>query len=80
MIYCGCCGKYYTRRNWNSGTHNAKRVWQCTNLVKKGKDLCPKSKGIPEEILEECFLEAYKLLVNNNSEIIQLFYLFIYLF
>lgn len=73
MIYCGCCGKYYTRRNWNSGTHNAKRVWQCTNLVKKGKDLCPKSKGIPEEILEECFLEAYKLLVNNNSEIIESF-------
>lgn len=73
MIYCGCCGKYYTRRNWNSGTHNSKRVWQCTNLVKKGKDLCPKSKGIPEEILEECFLEAYKLLVNNNSEIIEAF-------
>ena len=72
-LYCGFCGSLLTRRNWNSGTHNAKRVWQCTNLVKKGKDLCPKSKGIPEEILEECFLEAYKLLVNNNSEIIEAF-------
>lgn len=73
MIYCGCCNKIYIRRNWNSGTKNSKRVWQCTTLVKKGKEFCSQSKGIPEEIIEQCFLEAYNLLVNNNKEIIETF-------
>ena len=73
MIHCGCCGKFYIRRNWNSGTKNSKRVWQCTTLVKKGKEFCNQSKGIPEEIIEECFLEAYRLLVENNKEIIETF-------
>lgn len=73
MIHCGCCNKYYIRRNWNSGTKNSKRVWQCTTLVKKGKEFCNLSKGIPEEIIEECFLEAYRLLVNNNKEIVETF-------
>lgn len=73
MIHCGCCDKFYIRRNWNSGTKNSKRVWQCSTLVKKGKEFCSQSKGIPEEIIEQCFLEAYKLLVDNNKEIIENF-------
>lgn len=73
MITCGCCNDIYIRRNWNSGTPNAKRVWQCSKLVKKGRELCPHSKGIPEEIIEECFVEAYKILLNNNKEIVESF-------
>lgn len=73
MITCGCCKSIYIRRNWNSGTQNSKRVWQCQTLVKKGKELCSLSKGIPEETIEACFVEAYRLLVNNNKEIIETF-------
>lgn len=73
MIYCGFCNSLYTRRNWNAGTPNAKRVWQCCTSVKKGKEFCCHSKGIAEEIIEQCFIEAYRLLFNNNKEIIETF-------
>lgn len=37
---------------------------------KKGKKYCPESKGIEESIVEEAFLEAYKLLCGNDKSII----------
>lgn len=73
MAHCGFCNSLYIRRSWNGGTPNSKRVWQCTTSVKKGKEFCCHSKGIPEEIIEECFIEAYRLLFNNNKEIIETF-------
>lgn len=65
---------YILGRSYDSEENGAEQSFEkAMYWYEKGKELCPKSKGIPEEILEECFLEAYKLLVNNNSEIIEAF-------
>ena len=37
---------------------------------KKGKKYCPDAKGIPESIIEEAFLESYKLLCYNNTDVV----------
>ena len=42
-------------------------------FVKHGKENCPHCKAIKESIIEEAFTESYKLLCNNNKELIQTF-------
>ena len=37
---------------------------------KKRKKNCPDAKGIPESIVEEAFLESYKLLCYNNTDVV----------
>ena len=41
--------------------------------VKNGKKYCPNCKVIGEEIIENCFMEAYKILSSGNKEIIERF-------
>lgn len=72
-IYCGFCGTVLTRRNWNSGTKNAAPVWHCMNFVKRGKTECPKCKAIKETIIENCFIEAYKILCSDKGDIVEKF-------
>lgn len=72
-LYCGFCGSLLTRRNWHSGTKNSITVWHCMEFVKHGKDNCPYCKAMKENIIEEAFTESYKLLCNNNKELIQTF-------
>ncbi len=42
-------------------------------FVKHGKENCPHCKAMKESIIEEAFTESYKLLCNNNKQIIQTF-------
>ena len=42
-------------------------------FVKHGKENCPHCKAMKESIIEEAFTESYKLLCNNNKELIQTF-------
>lgn len=72
-LYCGFCGNLLTRRNWHSGTKNSITVWHCMEFVKHGKENCPYCKAMKENIIEESFTESYKLLCNNNKEVIQTF-------
>jgi DNA invertase Pin-like site-specific DNA recombinase len=72
-IFCGYCGSVFTRRCWASGSKNEKRVWQCMSSVKDGIKNCTKCKGIREEVLEQCFVDAYELLCRNNNEVIDKF-------
>ena len=72
-IFCGYCGTIFTRRCWASGTKNEKRVWQCMASVKNGMEACPKCKGMREEVLEKCFVDAYELLCDDNTRIIEQF-------
>lgn len=71
MIYCGSCGEHYVRRNLYKDTHNTQKAWQCVKHVKLGKKYCTESKFIKEEIIEDCFVEAYRLLTNDNKEVIK---------
>ncbi len=42
-------------------------------FVKHGKENCPDCKAMKANIIEEAFTESYKLLRNNNKEVIQTF-------
>ena len=70
MLECGFCGGHLTRRSWHAGSSYHKVIWQCVTSTKKGKKYCSESKGLPEYIIEEAFLESYKLLCYNNKDVI----------
>lgn len=71
MLECGFCHGHLTRRSWHSGTSYHKTIWQCVTATKKGKKFCKESKGIPEVMIEQAFLESYKLLCYNNKDIVE---------
>lgn len=72
-LYCGFCGTVLTRRNMNSGSKTSKRIWQCMRAVKMGKEYCEESRIIREDIIEQAFVDSYRLLSNNNKSIINKF-------
>ena len=72
-LYCGFCGSLLTRRNWNVNRNCAKAVWQCIKRAKHGKEECPHCKAIPEEILEDCFVQGYRILCNDNRKVVENF-------
>ena len=59
-----------TRRNWNANRKCEKAVWQCIKRAKQGITECPYCKAIPEEILEDCFVQGYRILCNNNQKVV----------
>lgn len=69
-LECAFCGSNLSRRNWHSGSDHEKVIWQCVTATKKGKKYCPPSKAIEEKLLEDAFIESYKLLCNNNSDVL----------
>ncbi len=68
MLECGFSGSTLSRRNWHSGSNYTKVIWQCVAATEKGKKYCPDSKGIPEQVIEEAFLESYRLLCDDNKD------------
>lgn len=52
---------------------DAKVIWQCVTATKKGKKFCPDSKGIAEETIEQAFIESYRLLCQNNKDVLDEF-------
>lgn len=72
-IFCGFCGSVFVRRNLYINTKHETKVWQCMNYAKKGKKFCPETKAIREKIIEDCFVEAYELLCQDNKEVINNF-------
>lgn len=73
MLECGFCGGTLTRRSWHSGSQYNKVIWQCVTATKKGKKFCPDSKGIAEETIEQAFIESYRLLCQNNKDVLDEF-------
>ena len=73
MLECGFCGGNLSRRRWHASTKYRKTIWQCSNFTKMGKRFCPHSKGIPEQIIEEAFLESYRQLSSDNKEAMEQF-------
>ena len=73
MLECGFCGTSLTRRSWHSNSKYRKVIWHCHNFVKNGKRCCPDSKGIPEQVIEEAFIESYRQLTSNNKQVMSEF-------
>lgn len=70
MCECGFRGTKLTRRTLHSGSKYETPVWYCRNAANKGKHNCPNSKSMRESILENAFLEAYKLLAGSFDDVI----------
>lgn len=73
MLQCGFCGAMLSRRHWHSQTNHAKTIWQCSNYTRNGKKSCPHSKGIPEKIIEDAFVESYQLMCGDNNDVLNEF-------
>lgn len=70
MCECGFCGTKLTRRTLHSSSKYQTPVWYCRSAANKGKDTCPNSKSVHESILENAFLETYRLLAGSFDEVI----------
>ena len=44
-----------------------------SQVRKKGKKYCPDSKGIPEKVIEDAFIESYKLMCGDNRDVLDEF-------
>ena len=73
MIECGFCGGTLTRRSWHSSSQYNKAIWQCVVSTKKGKKFCLESKGVDERTIERAFVESYRLLCQNNKDVLDEF-------
>lgn len=73
MLECGFCGASLSRRRWHSSSKYKKTIWQCVKATKEGKRFCPDSKGIPEQVIEEAFIESYRMLCVDNKDVLDEF-------
>lgn len=73
MLECGFCGSNLSRRSWHSCSKYQKTIWQCIRFTRDGKQYCPDSKGIPEQVIERAFIESYKMLCADNKDVLQEF-------
>ena len=63
------CGHKLSRRTRHQTTTTKKPVWQCMNATKHGIDSCPNCKAIDEVIIENAFIEAFKLLAEHFEDV-----------
>ena len=71
-IRCGFCGSTFTRRSLYT-TANPKPAWLCQKAAKMGKEFCNKCKIMRADVLEKSFVDAYKLLCNDNKLLVDNF-------
>lgn len=67
---CAFCGHKLSRRTRHSSSKYSKIVWQCMNATKYGIVNCPHCKAIDETIMEESFLEVFRLLAENFEDVL----------
>ena len=70
MLECGYCGHKLSRRTRHQTTTTKKPVWQCINAIKNGISSCPNCKAIDEAIIENAFLDAFRLLADNFDDVL----------
>lgn len=68
-LRCAYCGEVLGRRSLYVNRRQTKPAWMCITSCKKGKNHCPDSKIIREEVIENVFVDAYNLLCNNIDEV-----------
>lgn len=73
MLECAFCGSNFSRRTWHSSSKYTKTIWACVRGTKDGKKFCPHSKGIPEKVIEDAFVQSYKLLSGDNRDVLDEF-------
>lgn len=72
MCECAFSGHKLSRKTRHSSSKYEKIVWQCMNATKNGISNCPNCKAIEEKILEDSFLEVFKLLSENFDDVLEI--------
>lgn len=67
MLRCGFCGKVYGKKS----LYKKRPAWDCLSVIKDGRELCPNSKLMHEDVIRSCFMEAYTLLTKDNGIVIE---------
>ncbi len=70
MLECGYCGHKLSRRTRHQTTTTKKAVWKCVTATKSGIDNCPHCKAIDEAIIEDAFLDAFRLLADSFDDVV----------
>ncbi|MHC1731937.1 MAG: recombinase family protein [Bacteroidales bacterium] len=67
-VICGCCGKAYGRKVWNSTDEKLRRyVWQCNKkYAVKGEKGCG-NKHVDERELQQAFISVFNEIVENKE-------------
>ena len=73
LLECGFCGGNLSRKSWHSNSKYQKAIWHCVKSSKSGKRYCPDSKGIPEQVIEEAFIESYRMLCADHKDVLEEF-------
>lgn len=73
MLKCGFCGNSLSRRSWNAGSQYGKTIWHCVAHTQKGSRYCPYCKGIEEKVVEDAFIESYKIICRDNADVLDEF-------
>ena len=68
-IRCGFCGGCYGRRSLYVNKKKTAPAWHCITTYKVGRKYCGESKIIKEKVIEDAFMDAYRLLTNNKEEV-----------
>lgn len=63
---CGFCGTSYSRRAMYS-KNGTTVIWDCIANIDGGKEACPNSKAVRENIVQKCFVDAYNILCNAKD-------------
>lgn len=71
MCQCGFCGTNLTRRFHNQDTKHKKPVWKCRTATNREIANCPHSKVVDEVVIENAFLEMFKLLAENFDDVLE---------
>ena len=74
ICQCAFCGTNFIRRSHMQTTKMKKPVWKCRTATHKGISNCPNSKAIDESIIENAFLEMFKLLAENFDDVLESVY------
>ena len=70
-VICGCCGRAYGRKVWNSSDERLRRIiWRCNSkYMTRGKIGC-ENKHIDDTVLNDAFIEVYNQIVEKREQYI----------
>ena len=65
-LECAFCSGNLSRRVWHPNSKYESIVWQCTT-DRKNRNTCQESKGIAEKVIEDAFIESYRLICGDTK-------------
>ena len=68
-LRCAYCGGTYIKKS----LYRKRAAWDCLAVAKKGREFCPDSKIVYEDVIQTAFTQAFLLLTKDNSLVLEQF-------